>query len=231
MQGRTKVTVGDAKIESLNFSMQKAPVQWSQLTKYQAGTLVPEAPGKGDLIQQCFNCHAFGKIGAVGRHDQDGWMQEIEIMRQTGVADIKPDIAVKVTKYLGTAFGPDSSTPAYPSDLPAYRQVKQEHGLLQRRRALNIEGTVDYELTGDPRDRPGTAASRYKDGYLWTEMSAGASRLDPATGDVKTWRLPDRSMSFIHEILPANDGYQWYSLWRLPGRHCPASWTGKPGKI
>jgi len=209
VQGRAKINVEEGKTQSLNFAMQKTPVQWSQLTKYQAGTLMPEAPGKGDLIQQCFNCHAFGKIGAVGRHDQDGWLQEIEIMRQTGVASIKPDIADKVTKYLATAFGPDSSTPAYPSDLPAYQQVKQEHDSFSDD-ALNIE-YVDYELTGDPRDRPGTA-KQDKDGYLWTEMSAGASRLDPATGEVKTWRLPDRSMSFIHEILPTNDGATWLTL-------------------
>jgi virginiamycin B lyase len=209
VQGRTKVTVEDGKAYSLNFTMQKSPVQWSQLTKYQAGVLLPEAPGKGDLVQQCFNCHAFGKIGAVGRHDQGGWKDEIEIMRQTGVANIKPDVTETVAKYLATAFGPNSSTPQFPSDLPAYQGVKQEHDSFSDD-ALNIE-YVDYELTGDPRDRPGTA-KQDKNGYLWTEMSAGASRLDPATGEVKTWRLPDRSMSFIHEILPTPDGSVWLTL-------------------
>ncbi len=209
VQGRTKLTVEDGKSQSLNLTMQKSPVQWSQLTKYQAGTLLPEAPGKADLIQQCFNCHAFGKIGAVGRHDQDGWKDEIEIMRQTGVANIKPDVTETVTKYLATAFGPNSSTPQSPADLPAYQQVKQEHDSFSDD-ALNIE-YVDYELTGDPRDRPGTA-KQDKNGYLWTEMSGGTSRLDPATGEVKTWRLPDRSTSFIHEILPTNDGSVWLTL-------------------
>jgi virginiamycin B lyase len=209
VQGRTKVTVEDGKTASLNFTMDKAPVEWSQLTKYQAGTLTPEAPGKGDLIQQCFNCHAFGKIGAVGRHDQDGWMQEIEIMRENGVATIKPDIAEKVTKYLAAAFGPDSSTPQYPSELPAYQQVKQEHDSFADD-SLNIE-YVDYELTNDPRDRPGTA-KQDKNGFMWTEMWSGASRLDPATGEVQTWRLPDRSIGFIHEILPTNDGSTWLTL-------------------
>jgi virginiamycin B lyase len=87
--------------------------------------------------------------------------------------------------------------------------VKQEHDSFADD-ALNIE-YVDYELTGDPRDRPGTA-KQDKNGYLWTEMSAGTSRLDPATGEVKTWRLPDRSMSFIHEILPTDDGSVWLTL-------------------
>lgn len=209
VQGRTKVTLEDGKTQSLNFTMQKSPVQWNQLTKYQAGVLMPDAPGKGDLIQQCFNCHAFGKIGAVGRHDQNGWKDEIDVMRQTGVANIKPDVTETVTKYLATAFGPDSATPQSPSDLPAYQQVKQEHDSFSDD-ALNIE-YVDFELTGDPRDRPGTA-KQDKDGYMWTEMSAGTSRLNPATGEVKTWRLPDRSMSFIHEILPTSDGSVWLTL-------------------
>ena len=214
VQGRTKVTVTDGKAASLNFSLEKAPVQWSQLTKFQAGTLIPEAQGKGDLIQQCFNCHAFSKIGAVGRHDQAGWLQEIEIMRENGVANIKPDIADKVTKYLATAFGPSSSTAQYASELPAYQNVKQEHDSFADD-SLNIE-YVDYELTNDPRDRPGTA-KQDKNGYMWTEMGAGTSRLDPATGEVKTWRLPDPSMSFIHEILPTNDGSTWLTLERQDG--------------
>jgi len=215
VQGRTKVTVTDGKAAPLNFIMHKAPVQWDQLTKYQAGTLIPEAQGKGDLIQQCFNCHAFSKIGAVGRHDQAGWLQEIEIMKENGVANIKPDIADKVTKYLATAFGPNSSTPEYASDVPEYQKVKQEHDSFADN-ALNIE-YVDYELTNDPRDRPGTA-KQDKDGYMWTEMSSGTSRLDPKTGEVKTWRLPDRSIgSFIHEILPTNDGSTWLTLEREDG--------------
>ena len=62
--------------------------------------------------------------------------------------------------------------------------------------ALNVV-YVDYELTGDPKDRPGTAKPD-KDGNLWMEMYAGLSRLDPETGEIKTWRLPNRA----HELHP-----------------------------
>src|SRR6202021_1703090 len=61
---RGNVVVGDGD-QTIDFAMQTAPVQWDELTKYQAGVLTPEAHGKGELIQQCFNCHAFGKIGAA----------------------------------------------------------------------------------------------------------------------------------------------------------------------
>ena len=69
---RTGVTVEDGKNQSLGFTMQKGTVQWSQLTKYQGGMLLPDGPYKGEFLQECFNCHAMGKIGAVGRRDHDG---------------------------------------------------------------------------------------------------------------------------------------------------------------
>jgi virginiamycin B lyase len=205
---RTNITL-DPKGLAVDFTMQKSAVEWSDLTKYQAGTLLPEAAGKGVLIQQCFNCHAFGKIGAVGRHDQAGWKGAIDVMRQLGVARIKPEVEDQVSQYLAVAFGPDSATPPSPTQLPDYQKVKQEHDYFSDD-ALNIV-YVDYELTGDPKDRPGTA-KQDKDGNLWMEMSAGLSRLNPATGEVKTWRLFNLTSNFIHEILPTQDGSVWLTL-------------------
>ena len=94
---------------TLDFTMKNDTVEWSELTKYQAGTLIPQALGNGKdvLIQQCFNCHAFGKIGAVGRHDVGGWKQEIDVMRLTGVARIRPEVTEQVSQYLAAAFGPN----------------------------------------------------------------------------------------------------------------------------
>ena len=208
---RNNVVVEDGKNLTLDFTMQKGMVEWNQLTKYQAGMLLPQANGNGKdvLIQQCFNCHAFGKIGAVGRHALDGWKDEIEVMRQTGVARIRPEVRDEVAAYLAAAFGPDSATPESPTELPAYQKVKQERDYFSDE-ALDIV-YVDYELTGDPKDRPGSARPD-KDGFMWMEMAAGLSRLDPATGEIKTWRLTDLSSNFIHEILPTADGSVWLTL-------------------
>ena len=117
---RSKVVVEDNKGLTIDFTMQRGTVEWSELTKYQAGTLLPEAAGKGVLIQQCFNCHAFGKIGAVGPHDQDGWKSAIDVMRQLGVARIRPEVENQVSEYLAAAFGTDSATPQSPTQLPDY---------------------------------------------------------------------------------------------------------------
>ena len=210
---RGNVTVDD-KRQTIDFTMQTSLIQWSQLTKYQAGVLLPDAPGKWELVQQCFNCHALGKIGAVGRHDHEGWMNAIDVMRQLGVARINPNVAGQAADYLAAAFGPDSTTPLSPAQMPDYAKVKQDlNGFSDE--ALNVV-YVDYELTGDPKDRPGTAKPD-KDGNLWMEMSAGLSRLNPKTGEIKTWRLPNRSLSFIHEILPTPDGSVWLTLERQGG--------------
>jgi len=190
--------------------MKKGAVQWSQLTKYQAGILLPEAKGKDVVLQECFNCHAMSRIGVMGR-DREGWLEAIEHMRQVGVADIKPDVADQVSEYLSTVFGPDAETPASPALLPQYQKVKQEHDYFADD-ALNLV-YVDYQLTGEPKDRPGTGKPD-KDGNIWMEMGGGLSKLDPATGELHTWRLPDPTRPFIHEILPTADGSVWLTIER-----------------
>jgi streptogramin lyase len=208
---RSNVVIEDAGRLALDFTMRDGTVEWSELTKYQAGTLLPQAHGNGKdvLIQQCFNCHAFGKIGAVGRHDVSGWKDELDVMRLSGVARIRPEVANDVSQYLATAFGPDSATPQSPAELPGYQAVKQDRSAISDD-ALNIM-YVDYVLTGSPKDRPGTARPD-RDGKMWLEMSAGLSRLDPDTAELKTWRLTNLTSNNIHEILPTPDGSVWLTL-------------------
>jgi virginiamycin B lyase len=205
---RADVTVQDGKAVSVDFTMQKAAVQWSQLTKYQAGVLLPEAKGKDVLLQNCFNCHAMSKIGVLGR-DRDGWLEAIDFMRQVGVADIKPDVAGQVADYLNAVLGPDSDTPKSPAQLPQYQKVKQERDYFTND-ALNLV-YVDYQVTGEPKDRPGTGKPD-KDGNIWMEIGGGAAKLNPTTGEVRAWRLPDPSRPSIHEVLPTPDGSVWLTV-------------------
>jgi virginiamycin B lyase len=207
---RTDVTVQDGKTSPASFTMKKGAVQWSQLTKYQAGILLPDSKGKDVVLQECFNCHAMSRIGVMGR-DREGWLEAIDHMRQVGVADIKPDVAAQVSEYLEKVFGLDAETPASPALLPQYQKVKQEHDYFSDD-ALNLV-YVDYQLTGEPKDRPGTGKPD-KDGNIWMEMGGGLSKLDPATGELHTWRLPDPTRPFIHEILPTADGSVWLTIER-----------------
>ncbi len=205
---RANVNLREDQAATVDLTMQKASVQWSQLTKYQGGVLLPDGKGKDVVLQQCFNCHAMSKIGVEGR-DRDGWLEAIEHMRQVGVANIKPDVADQVAEYLDKIFGPDSEVPKSPAQLPQYQKVKQERDYFSDD-ALNIV-YVDYQLTGEPKDRPGTGKPD-KDGNIWMEMGGGLSKLDPATGELHTWRLPDPTRPFIHEILPTPDGSVWLTI-------------------
>ena len=207
---RLDIKVEDGKNQVVGFTMQKSIVEWSSMTKYQAGTLLPDAKGKGQFMQECFNCHAFSTISAMGRHDYEGWIRAIDVMRLLKVATIKPEVADNAANYLAAVFGPDSTTPASPAQLPAYQKIKMEGDYFSDA-SLRI-AYVDYELTGDPRDRPGVSKAD-KDGNMWFEDRGGASRLNPNTAEVKTWRLPEPyNNSAIHEILPVADGSVWLTL-------------------
>jgi hypothetical protein len=205
---RASVTLQEDRAATVDLTMQKTSLLWSQLTKYQGGILLPDGKGKDVVLQECFNCHAMSKIGVEGR-DRDAWLEAIEHMRQVGVADIKPDVANQVAEYLDKVFGPDTTMPESPAKLPQYQKVKQERDYFSDE-ALNIV-YVDYQLTGEPKDRPGTGKPD-KDGNIWVEMGGGLSKLDPATGEVHTWRLPDPTRPFIHEVLPTADGSVWLTI-------------------
>src|ERR1700730_2956245 len=124
---RSDIKIDGRQTVTLNFTMQKGIVQWNQLTRYQAGMLLPkptsgpEAKGRDVLLQNCFGCHAMSKWGM--RTDHDGWSGAIGVMRTVGVADINPDIAEQAATYLASVFGPDSDTPSSPAQLPDFKSV------------------------------------------------------------------------------------------------------------
>jgi NAD(P)-dependent dehydrogenase (short-subunit alcohol dehydrogenase family) len=204
---RSDIKIDGRQTVALNFTMQKGIVQWNQLTRYQAGMLLPkptsgpEAKGRDVLLQNCFGCHAMSKWGM--RTDHDGWIGAIGVMRTVGVADINPDIAEQAATYLASVFGPDSDTPSSPAQLPDFKSVMQDHDSWSDD-ALNIE-YVDYKLTGEPKDRPGSGRPD-KFGNVWLEMGGGLSKLNPETGEFKTFRLDDPTRPNIHEVFPTPDG-------------------------
>jgi len=204
---RSDVKVDDGQTVNLNFKMQKGALQWSQLTRYQAGMLLPmpkseeEAKDRDVLLQNCFGCHGMSKWGM--RTDHDGWANAIAMMRQVGVADIKPEIAEQAATYLASVFGPDSDTPPVPTQMPGYQAVKQDHDSWSDD-ALNIM-YVDYQLTGEPKDRPGTGRPD-KNGFIWSEMGGGLAKINAETGEVKIFRLDDPTRPSIHEVFPTADG-------------------------
>ena len=206
---RADIKVVDGQTVTVSFTMQKGVVQWNQLTRYQAGMLLPvpkagtaEAKDRDVVLHECDGCHFISKWGM--RLDHDGWVNAIDVMKSVGVyPDLKPEIADQAATYLSSVFGPDSDTPQSPSQLPGYQEVKREHEYWSDD-SLDIE-YVDYQLTGEPKDRPGTGRPD-KNGNVWVEMGGGLSKLNPKTGEVKTFRLDDPTRPEIHEVFPTEDG-------------------------
>ncbi len=93
--------------------------------------------------------------------------------------------------------------------MPEYQKIKQERDYFSDD-SLNIV-YVDYEVTGMPTDRPGTGKPD-KDGNVWLEIPGGTAKLDPETGKITTYFLPDGSKPSIHEVLPTPDGSVWLTL-------------------
>src|SRR5262249_31284547 len=114
----------------------------------------------------------------------------------------------EVAGYLATVFGPDSVTPQSPAELAAYEKVKQQVS----DDALNIV-YVDYQLTGGASDRPGTGRPD-KDGTMWMDIEGGIAHLNPATGELQTWRLAENAKGnqlATHEVLVLDD-FVWLTL-------------------
>jgi virginiamycin B lyase len=206
---QTGVTVADGKNLTFDFTMKKRPVGWGELTKYQAGVLSPDGAGKINMVQGCFNCHAFSRIGSVGRNDENGWRDHINVMRAMGITDPRPAVENPVVAYLATAFGPDSTTPMSPADVPLYQKIKMEHEYFKPD-ALNVV-YVDYDLES-VRERPGVA-HQDKQGFMWSEISGGVLRLDTTTGDVKEYHMDaPYTRAGIHDIAVMADGSIWGTL-------------------
>ena len=194
-----------------NFSLQKAPIRWSEISQLQGEELLPEAPGKKTWIANCFGCHGFqSKMASVVR-DEDGWRDRVNFMREAmksslgerrGFDDAQ---AEEVVKYLTAMFSEDSQLPKSPADLPAYAgtvfKVPDE--------ALNIV-YVDYDMPGANRF-PWTAQPD-KDGLFWTPEYGQAnkiSRLNAETGEIVEFQAPNLGPALIHSAVPAPDGSVW----------------------
>src|SRR5258707_4226151 len=113
---------------SLDFSLQKGSVRWSDLSIHEGQALLPEGPGKQLLFFRCMSCHGLQtKIAAV-RRDEEGWQGCVALMRDRvgGVGDLRITEAdgAAVASYLGRVFSPDSDLPRSPADLPEHQKAK-----------------------------------------------------------------------------------------------------------
>ena len=194
---------------SFDFALQKGMVRWNEISMYQGRKLLPEAPGKKQLFGQCFACHGFETRMASVIRDEDGWHDRIKYMREAMRYFIRDRFTDQdeneVAHYLATLWGPDSTLPKSPADVPEYKETLRPF----KSEAMNIV-YVEYELPG-PNRMPWSAAPD-KDGNLWIPYYGAANkigRLNPKTAEVQEWPVPNLGSAGIHSAVAGPDGVVW----------------------
>jgi virginiamycin B lyase len=194
-----------------DFALQKGMVRWADLSILQGIELLPNARGKDVLVNDCMSCHGFQSKMAATVRDADGWRSRVEYMREamrSSLADrrgFSDQQAEDVAFYINEMFGQDSVLPKSPAELPNYKSTVTEFP----DEALKIV-YVDYEMPGP--DRFPWTAHPDKDGTFWIPQYGSSNRIahfNPATGEMKEYRVPNPGPALIHSAVPAPDGSIW----------------------
>ena len=208
---RSGVSLTADQNASFDFSLQKSGVRWNEIAQYQAKKLFPPAKGKDLIFSQCNICHQFQSRMASVTRDEEGWKDRIAFMREAMHFSIflgphfSDQDAADVASYLTSLFGPDSVLPKFASDMPGYKETVRPFSS----EAMNIV-YVEYDMPG-PTRMPFSAAPD-KNGYMWIPNFGVANkitRLDPKTGEMQDFPVPNKGTAGVHSAVPALDGSVW----------------------
>lgn len=202
------VSLNASQNSSADFDLQKTMVRWSDLTLWQGIKLLPEAKGKEELVRECMGCHGFESRMAAVRRDEDGWRDRVNYMRNTMFVRATDAQADDIVSYLTTMFGPDSTAlPKSPADLPEYKGYELHFSDA----AMKIV-YVEYDLPGPGRFP--WDPNPDKEGNVWVPYMSQlneVAKLDPVTGKVDEYTIPEHPRVGIHSAVPAPDGSVWFT--------------------
>ncbi len=214
-----------------DFALQKSFVRWNEISMYQGIQLLPEARGKNLFFIHCMACHGFETRMASVKRDEDGWRDRVNYMREAMAyfimrpqSNFNEQKFEDVVYYINHVFGEDSVLPKSPADLPQYKDTVHTFN----DDALKIV-YVEYETPG-PSRMPWSAHPA-KDGSFWVPYYGRANkiaRLNPETGEMKEYPVPNLGTAAIHSAVPHPDGSVWLTEQASDklGR-----WDPKTGKI
>jgi virginiamycin B lyase len=216
-QPRAPVNLTADQHASYEFPLQKDMVRWNDLSQYQGVKLFPDAQGntvlkgKEILAGRCFACHGFETRMASVKRDKDGWTDRVNYMRGAmhffldSAEPFTDQNADDVTSYINLLFGENSVLPPSPADMPGYKNLVRSFG----DNAMKIV-YVEYQVPA-PNRMPWSAVPD-RDGNFWMPYYGAANRigrLDPKTGAVQEYRVPNQGTAAIHSAVPAPDGSVW----------------------
>jgi virginiamycin B lyase len=195
-----------------DFALQKGVLRWADISLAQGEKLLPAEEGKDLLFKHCFACHGFESRMAAITRNEDGWRARVNYMKDAmGFFIMRPqnefteEKGEKIVQYLTKVFGEDSVLPRSPTEVAGYADTVRKFS----DEALKIV-YVEYETPGP--DRMPWAAHPDKDGYFWAGYYGRANkiaRLDPKTGEMKEFPVPNLGTAAVHSAMPAPDGTVW----------------------
>jgi len=207
---RTGIQLTSAQNAQYEIALETGTVRWTDLSIYQGEQLLPQGRGRDKLATACFRCHGFQSRMAAQVRDETGWHDRVNYMR-TSFGYLLKDVNEKdgddVTAYLTKYFGPDSTLAHSPTELPGYEEVKQPP---YSDEAMKIV-YVAFDMPGSNRF-PGSAKPE-RDGNIWIWEYRGhwLGKLNPKTGVISEYPIPNVDQASIHSVVVAPDGMIWYS--------------------
>jgi virginiamycin B lyase len=209
---KTGITLTAEQDLTQDIALQKSFLGWSDLSIEQGKQLLPDDRGKELLFTHCMACHGFQSRMAAVVRDEDGWRDRVNYMRDAmgffigrpvfGFTDQK---AEDIIYYINHVFGEESVLPKSPADLPQYTDTLRPFS----DEAMKIV-YVEYEMPG-PNRMPWSAHPA-SDGTFWIPYYGRANKighLDPATGKIEEFPVPNTGTAAIHSAVPAPDGSVW----------------------
>lgn len=208
----TGVNLTATQNTSVDIALQKGTVRWKDANLYQAEKLWPESKGKDALFGTCFVCHGFQVSMASVSRDLEGWSSRVQYMRDSehprlGFRGLNDEKAALIAAYLTTLYSPDSVLPKSPADMPGYKETVRKFSS----EALKI-AFVEYDMPASSISRMPFSAFPDKKGIVWIPNFGTANkltRLDPQTGQMTDFPLPNEGTAGNHSAYPAPDGAVW----------------------
>lgn len=204
-----ELVLGAAQDAAQDIALKASQVRWNEISVHQARILWPASPAKDKIFAVCFTCHAFQTRMASAQHDTAGWRALVRYMQTAmrfGLADRLNDAqGDEIAAYLASLFSEHSVLPKSPADMPAYRDTVRpvsDQGLQIR--------FVEYDMPG-PSRMPFSAAPDGQ-GHYWIPEFGVANRigrLDPHSGAIQDFLVPNSGTAAIHSAVPAADGSVW----------------------
>ena len=153
-----------------------------------ASLTLMDGPNK-DLVEgACTSCHRANMITRSSGYTSEGWEELISTMMDLSGA---PDVQADIVSYLATQYPPNSNRQStlIPGEVEVAFEEWQVPTLGQRSR--------------DPVEAP--------DGAIWWvgQMGNLMGRLDPKTGEMKEYPLPENAMP--HSVTMDDAGNAWYT--------------------